>query len=228
MPDWHALVRSRLGRLGLSPACERDVVAEVADHLEDRYVSAKREGLGEDEAIAIALEDVPDWAALNGEIRKSRREEVDMNDRARSLWVPGFATLTLSMVALMVAMRAGLQPVAVWVSATQPLLLYVLWLVILPVFGALGAYWSQRVGGSLRARLLAGVFPAASMLVYMLALFLLTFAIDLHVPASLKFTSLGVYILGWVLIPGAALFLGALPFLFERSRTSPQPDQTRT
>jgi hypothetical protein len=41
--------------------------------------------------------------------------------------------------------------------------------------------------------------------------------VDSHVPLRLLLSSLGVALLNWSLIPGVALFLGALPFLKRRA-----------
>ena len=55
MPDFEDLVRRQLGSLGLPPYCEREVVAELAAHLEDHYERKLAEGSGDSAALSEAL-----------------------------------------------------------------------------------------------------------------------------------------------------------------------------
>lgn len=225
MPDWQEYVRERLGELGIAPEGEEEVVAELASHFEDTYEGWLECGTPTELALARAFHEVTNWTGLRKEIRRATQED-PMNERTKSLWLPGLVTLTLSSVLLMFISKFGLFPRIVWLDLGQPLVLYVPWLVSLPLFGALGAYWSKRVGGRIAARLAAGVFPV---LMLMAALFLalpvgiiVDYIVDHHVPFSRIVTSFGLYLLGWVLIPGAALLLGALPFLKNHSASSPR------
>jgi len=104
------------------------------------------------------------------------------------------------------------------------LMIYFGWLCTLPFLGALGAYWSRRAGSSRSVQIATALFP----LVLFLAIFvgqqdvgqkgtLLSFlAMDALPPAHIFFMFLSVsanLLLNWVLIPGAALLSGVLPFL---------------
>ena len=55
MPDFHALVRERLGPLAVDPARAADIVDELAQHAADDYAERVAGGLPEREAIAAAL-----------------------------------------------------------------------------------------------------------------------------------------------------------------------------
>jgi hypothetical protein len=43
--------------------------------------------------------------------------------------------------------------------------------------------------------------------------------VDRHVPFSTKFYLMGVFTLGWVITPGAALVVGSLPLLGQTADT---------
>jgi len=202
--DYRNFVREHLGPLSLPAERELEIIAELAEHIED----------GNEAGLLLRRRgplDILNWKRLNREIR--RAEEDPMNDRTRRLWLPGLVTLAFSALLLMVMVRFGLQPLFWWIDPRMPVVFYVPWLVALPVPGAVGAYWSKRVGGDRRLRFVAGVFPAAAMLGTFLVTFPLAFVIDWHVPALLKLSGLAIYTFAWVVIPGAALLLGVLPFL---------------
>jgi len=226
MPDWRQFVSAHLGPLGLPPKCEQEISVELADHLQDHYAAALRDGLAAEQAAAIVLDEVPDWAALNREIFDAKRGEASMKQVTRSLWLPGVAMLFLYAFLLRVVIWTGSQPSVFFLGRQTPLtgymglalVFYLPWLILLPIVGALGAYWSKRSGGGVLQRLLVGMFPATLLLALFLCMMLLAFVADPHVPLALKFAALGTYIIGWVLIPGAALFIGVLPFLRNHQR----------
>ncbi|MGB7023276.1 MAG: hypothetical protein WBD73_05705 [Candidatus Acidiferrales bacterium] len=104
------------------------------------------------------------------------------------------------------------------------LMIYFGWLRTLPFLGALGAYWSRRAGSSRSVQITTALFP----LVLFLAIFVgqqdvgqrgtsLPFlAMDALPPAHIFFMFLSVsanLLLNLVLIPGAALLSGVLPFV---------------
>lgn len=106
------------------------------------------------------------------------------------------------------------------------------WLCTLPFLGALGASWSRRAGGARIAQLAAGLFP----LILFAAIFIgqrgvgqagtsVPFlAMDALPPAHMFFLFLSTaanLLLSWVVIPGAALLIGVVPFL--RSSNSSRP-----
>lgn len=221
MPDWRQHVRERLGALGIGQEREEEVVTELAGHFEDAYEGSLERSATPEKAFACAFSEVVNWSRLSGEIRRAVQED-PMNERTKSLWLPGLVMLFLSSALLMYITRFGPFPKMVWLDARQPLLLYVPWLVSLPVFGALGAYWSRRAGGRVRARIAAGVFPVLMLAGAFFMILPIAILFDRNIPFSMFVTSFGLMLLGWVLIPGVALLLGALPFLRNHANeTSP-------
>jgi hypothetical protein len=224
MPDWQELVRRRLSGLPLE-ATERDeVYAELAAHLEESYAAFRKEGLPEKDAVHLTLAHVADWRDLQRKIFVAKRREHPMKKRVHQLWIPGFLTLTLSTIFLMTLQKLGFQPRIVW-SGPTALLLYVPWLLSLPLFGALGAYVSSRAGGSRGTVLLASVFPVLALTGAFLLMFPIGMTIERvtgnHVDFSIVATAILLDGIGWLLIPGAALLLGGLVAHLLVGRRSP-------
>ena len=110
MPDWIRLVKQRLDSLGLAPAREDEILVELAGHLDDVYTGLIERGVPAEEAVHLALTEVPDWAGLRGQIYRAEQGEEDMNQRIKSLWVPGLLTSVLCMGLLLVFQRVGPEP----------------------------------------------------------------------------------------------------------------------
>lgn len=243
MPDWEALVSARLGSLDGDERQRAEIIGELAGHLEDAYVERCARGWAESAAVEETLAQVADWEELARRIRLAKCEEGMMNDRTRGYWLPGLVCFTASMVLLMVLQltipiqlpwypKGCLTPSQVglahslcglWDTQMHPYTLavaYVLWLLAQPIFGALGAYLSRRGGGERRARVVAGVFPALMFLfalgiVGVIAVFVERNQFVLNHPVYF-----GTLVFPWVIFPGLAMALGALPFLREaRQRT---------
>src|SRR5262245_31191961 len=64
MPDWTQHVRPRLSSLRLSPTREAEIVEELSQHLEDRYLELIAGGSTPDEATRVALADFRDGDLL--------------------------------------------------------------------------------------------------------------------------------------------------------------------
>lgn len=212
MHDWNALVCKQLGGLGLNPAQQEEVVAEIAGHLQDIYEEGCAHGLCKTEAMERSLGEVADWRRLARKIQRTRRKEEGMNNRIKNLWLPSCTSLAPAMGFLMLLQRTGPQPRLVWLGS-MPLMLYVPWLVALPLFGAAGAYLSRRAGGPRLARVVAGLFPAIVILGLAVLGVSSSLVVEpnvfiLHHPAYLAFA-----LFNWVVLPAAALLLGAVPFL---------------
>jgi hypothetical protein len=224
MPDWQRLARRRLTPLALDSAREDEIVAELAGHLEDLYADLVRQGTPEEEAVQSALSAAADWDELRREIQRAGNEEIIMNYRVKTLWLPGACTIALSGIVLrLLQIASAPAPHVFWLRQGPPLIVYWQWFVCLPLVGAIGAYWSRRAGGKLLERALAASFPVLGLMgLPMLILpFLLIFRWLVHrdvllVPAALV-------LLIWVVLPEAALLLGALPFF--RRDASAQPGQ---
>lgn len=171
--------------------------------------------------LAMALQLA--WFAAMPVIGQTESEEAMMNQRTRSIWLPGFVSLTAASL-LMFAEEIVLQhdPSFYFTGISShpgdlsyglPRWFYLAWLLVQVPCGALGAFLSRRGGGTAVARMVAGAFPA-------LAIFLL-FAVV--IPASVLFERnslvlhhpyrLAFGILIWAGLPAIALMLGAAPFL---------------
>jgi len=229
MPDWRQFVRERLGSLGLSPEREEEIRTELADHLEDQsqHIGSPASGI--------------DWKSLACEIRSA--EETAMSHTAKTLWVPG--TIALLGATLMLFAMTSLVPPTTWVDerpamfilsdmlapgekfepswvdARPAVLLLGIWMFSYLVLGALGAYWSRRAGGSRRTRFLSGVFPLALHLaVFILPVLVTAFSDNPRFPEHRDLSYLLRTSVVWVLIPGLALTIGALPFLRNSAQRS--------
>jgi len=167
----------------------------------------------------MALEEVPDWVALNREIAEAKKEE-PMNERTRSLWLPGMTMLISAAILMSATLR--LVPPAAWIHPNAPLLFMASWLPVYGAIGAVGAHWSRRTGGSISTRVLAGIFPVALHLAIFICV--LIAAKLQHSPRTPEYLipsfQLKVFF-SFVLIPGVALALGALPFLRDGSSRGP-------
>ena len=135
-----------------------------------------------------------------------------MKNRISNLWLPGLVSLTSAMGLQMVLRRIGPHPHVVWVGRI-PLLLYVPWLAVLPLFGATGAYLSRRAGGALWVCVAAGLFPAIVLFgLVCLGLAGMAFGDQLNGDRPL-WLYVTVSLVNWAILPGVALLLGTLPFL---------------
>jgi len=159
-----------------------------------------------------------------------RLEEGVMNQRTKSVWVPGFVSLTTAVLFMfgeeIVLMHdssfyftdLSLRPSHL--ISGLPFWFYCGWLCALVLCGSLGAFLSRRNGGTRAARVVAGAFPA-------LVMFLLC-GLGIPVSALLEHNAyvfyhpagLALAILIWAGAPGLALLLGASPFLKESRLTA--------
>ena len=58
MPDWRRPIRELLAAAGLPPTAELDVVEELAQHVEDRYLALSAQGFAESDALALSLSEL--------------------------------------------------------------------------------------------------------------------------------------------------------------------------
>jgi hypothetical protein len=219
MPDWEEIVRRELAGLVLSPEERREVEAELAAHLEETCQAMLRLGVNEDEAEWRTLLQAGNWRHLRRKIQAARSEETSMTNRIKQFWLPGLVTFVLSGGALGLLEKFGPRPWIVTLRGVLPIgLLYLPWLLLLPVVGALGAYLSHRAGGSGRAVLSSILFPVLPFLVAILLVLPVTLFFDRLITHNIGPMSLVMALLGWVLVPGAALLVGGLPVFLLRSR----------
>ena len=214
MADWYQLVRQRLSGLPLEAAEKDEVHAELAAHLEESYEASRGEGLPEQEAIHHTLAQVQDWRDLQCKILIAKRKGHLMQKRLHELWIPGFLTLILSTIFLMTLLQHRFQPRVVSWGGPHTILLYLPWLLSLPVFGAIGAYLSLRAGGSRRTALLATVFPVLTYAATIFVILPVSNIVDPHVQNTLRLGGFLHVIFEWTVIPGTALLLGGFPVRF--------------
>jgi hypothetical protein len=229
MPDWAELVGQRLANLALEERERREVIAELAGHLEETYEASRQRGASHDEAIRGALLQVDNWNQLQQEIYLARRKENVMNARTSRLWIPSLVTLTASFITLVGFAFLGLKPGPLgsrpdhenWsghlvggiiTGLSYAVNEYTVWLMVLPFIGALGASLSRRAGGTLREILISGVFPAVAWLVIVLVV--LSFAASLGQGLQVVTAPVGPVglILVVVVIPAAGLLIGVLAY----------------
>src|SRR6266480_1890972 len=150
MPDWREIVSKGLSGLKLGAGEKEEVHAELAAHLEESYESLRTKGFPEQAAVQQTLAQVTDWQDLRRKIQLARTvKENLMNDRARQLWLPGILTFMLSTGTLALLQIFGPKPWVVALRGVLPVgLMYVPWLLSLPLVGAMGAFLSYRAGGS--------------------------------------------------------------------------------
>jgi hypothetical protein len=211
MPDWRKFVQVQLAGLPLSSGTKADVVDELAGHLEEVYDGHRHQGIPDELATQLAMRQVTDWNALQRHIRNAKEREDLMHNRIRQLWFPGFLTLTLSTGLLPILLKLGLQPRIVSWKGPDTILFYVPWLLTLPLFGALAAYISLRAGGSARAILFSGIFPMLSLAACFFVILPLSIVSDRSIAFHLTLSGFLGLLLSWVVAPGAALLIGALP-----------------
>ncbi|MGO9086570.1 MAG: hypothetical protein ACLQBK_15180 [Candidatus Sulfotelmatobacter sp.] len=228
MRDWRELVKERLaarGRLGSAlGSAEEEVVAELAAHLEEAYEDARSRGLAEEAAVQLALQEVEDWRVLAVDICLAKAEEGGMNDRTKSLWLPGLVNLIAAPGLLMILQKLGVHPRVVWVGS-MAMVFYLPWLITLSIFGALGALLAKRAQGSTGYRLVAGLAPALAILgAYALFLPLGLVLGRPHI-SEFPWVYFVLTLLNWVGLPAGALMLGALPFLRELALPRSYADQ---
>jgi hypothetical protein len=213
MPDWQELVRQRLSGLALDDAEKDEIHAELAAHLEELYEAFCNEGLPQREAVQRTLVHVVDWQVLQRKIFIARRREQPMQKRVYQLWIPGFLTLTLSMIFLAALQNFGVHPRIVG-SGPSTFLFYAPWLASLPFFGALGAYLSVRSGGLRGTVLVVSVFPSLALTMAFLLMFPIGFVIERVIGRPVDFNNVVPALLrdgiGWLLVPGVALMAGGL------------------
>jgi hypothetical protein len=222
--DWEELVRAKLAGLAIEPREKREVIEELAAHLDETYEELRGRGFTEEDAAQRALREVRDWHDLRRRIQTARRKENIMNDRVRQLWLPGLLTFALSMVLLELVQRFGARPIVLDLDKGTPILMfYVSWLLTLPLAGAIGSLLSKRAGGSPRILAISSVFPVLPWGV----VFLIATPAGLLIGHNLSHHIVGAAFLsmmfGWVLVPGVALLAGGLLVqLFSRRRDSPR------
>lgn len=153
-----------------------------------------------------------------------------LNRRTRSLWLPGFVSLTAAGLLILVEEILLVHDPSFYFTEISlrpsnlifgvPRWFYLVWLLAQVPCAALGAFLSRRGGGTRVARIMAGSSPV-------LAIFLVC---GLGIPVSVFFANssyalnhLSILAFGvviWACVPAVAILLGVAPFLRE-----PTPQQ---
>jgi hypothetical protein len=223
MPDWQKLVRRRLSGLALEAAEREDICAELAAHLDETCEELRGQGMTEEEAERRTLSQVEDWQKLSRLIQTARTKENVMTNRVKQFWLPSLLTLVLSMGLLALIQIFGPNPWMVarhsgWSLVAPVAVVYIPWLLSLPLIGALGAYLSNRAGGSQRAMLSSVVFLVLPYLVFFVVALPVMAIFNDRLAHNIMFVALFVGLFAWVLAPGAALVAGGLLSQFFLSR----------
>jgi hypothetical protein len=224
MRDWRRYVEGRLGALRLERTEADEVVGELAGHLEERYEALRAQGVGEEEAFSRTCAEAGNWAELRRGVISAK--EGRMSDRVRQIWIPSFVTLFVGWGVLGIVIWSKTQPwkqyeavpgsvdggiLAAFVTRYWP------WLLSLPFIGAAGAYLSRRAKATGWRVYLSGVFPVLAVAVVFAVTFPFAFVVDKQVAPFFNVPSLLANVVNWIVVPGAALWLGvALQGKFAR------------
>jgi hypothetical protein len=220
MRNWEALVERQMNGLALEPAESGEVIAELASHLAETCEEFRKQGITEEEAVRRTLSQVEDWRKLSRLIQTARTKENVMTNRVKQFWLPSLLTLFLSMGLLMLVQFFGPNPWVIarksaWSLIAPVAVIYLPWLFSLPLIGAMGAYLSNRAGGSRRAMLTSIVFPVLPYFAFFLVALPVTAIFNDRLGHNIMFLALFVGLLAWVVAPAAALLTGgALVQLF--------------
>ena len=130
-----------------------------------------------------------------------------MHGRVRQIWIPSLVTLVSSW---------GVLALLIWATVIthrdepRGVILYVPWLLLLPVIGEAGAHLSRRAGGAGWRVYLAGTFPAlAAAIVFLIVLpFAFASGIDPSAVPGFTFAALASMVSTSVILPGILLCLG--------------------
>jgi hypothetical protein len=212
MHDWRNLVQERLGAMGASGTQQSEIVAELASYLEDLYEDQRAQGACESEAIERALDELAAGRRLGRRIRKAK-EEV-MNERTRKFWFPALTSMAAACVLVAVTAQLSYKPHIILLGSKATMLVYPAWVLGQPLLGALGAYFSRRAGGNRLTRLTAGLFPSIVMLAVICIVALAQgLSLGRGEFGRMDWEMLARAVMGVIVIPSAAMLVGAIPFL---------------
>ena len=207
MPDWNKLIRERMGSLDLPPEIRDEVVVELAAHLEDIYEERIAAGIGPAQAMHRAFKEIDHWSPLARKIERAKQESM-MNNRSRQFWLPALISLSGSMIWMMALQIIDAKLRMPWKHSGLAYIPYVIWVATLPLIGIACAYLSWRAGSQKALRFTAVLFHSIVTAILWLALLVVV----LLRKAPYPFQTLN-FVYGfalWVIVPAAALGLGAL------------------
>ncbi len=239
MHDWEALVSNRMENLRLADGARREIVRELAVHLEEIYDDARAHGANENDARAQTLGSIRDWRRLARDVQREKETFMSLTPFRRKVVVPGLVAVLLAAIALTITSvlhRMGSQQIFYPVPMNYGLyaVFNVPWLISLPIAGAVGAWLSRRFGGNAWQRLTAAMFPpllyvaafafafAAGLVVTLIMLLLGRYQGD-HASGAEWAARLTSAFLPWIVAPALASLVGALPFLWIRAPQEVSP-----
>jgi len=76
VPEWKQTISKRLASLRLEPTREAEIIEEMSQHLDDRYVELLQGGASEREAYAAALAELNEHEMLQRELQRVERQMV--------------------------------------------------------------------------------------------------------------------------------------------------------
>lgn len=149
--------------------------------------------------------------------------------RTRNFWLPGFISMTavgLFFVAADVMYgphdpsyfftKISLHPQDILgLHAGPARSFYFAWLVAQILFGALGAFFSRRAGGTRGARIAAGALPAITIFGLCALAVPISFLLERKTVAQPAQAQLALGIFVWGVAPAITMLLGTFPFLRE-------------
>ena len=225
MPDWKEVARRQLDDLRLDNRQREEILSELAGHLEDGYERARSSGMSEAAAFRQSEEELGEVRQVARSLERSRLKEGAMNERTKTLWLPGLATLAGSSVFLMISQLVSEHTAFVEsrlgsTGNASALAFYLPWLITLPFCGAAGAYFSRRGGGTRRTAVAAAAFPAIVMLAALGLILLTGIFFERNPFLTHHWFYFGIAVAIWAIVPGSALLLGALPFFPKKTQPS--------
>jgi hypothetical protein len=213
MPDWKRLVEERLATLQVGCDDREQVCTEIANHLEDRFEHCLAAGMSADDSEKEALSAIVDWKSFAKNLARERKTVMTMI--GKQLILPSGVALGLATASLALEIGLGPRP-AIWVTNAGAFVVYKIWPLALMLTGACSAWLAGHAGASKARRALVAVTPALYMLGAMLCVVASVFAMNLlkGMPSQrIYWIAILTGLANWVALPGAALLVGALPFL---------------
>jgi hypothetical protein len=144
-----------------------------------------------------------------------------MNRRTRQFWLPAVFSLGATMVVMMVLQKWELALQAPWRHSGVPILPYLVWIVVLPVIGAVTTAISARTGAGALSRLAAVLSPA----LLMLAIWFFILGFGAHRPVQWLNFFFGLIL--WAGLPGVCLVLGDWIFLSTQNSQNQRASNMR-
>jgi len=205
MPNWKQIARKKLRVFGI---CPPEFTAELAAHLEDSYEALRGEGMPTKVAFRHTIGQIEGRCRIR--LVMCFLQEEFMTGFIPKGVLPGLVTAAAACLFHWALGLAHTSPKVIWLAGGQ---LPTWWWCLLPLWGALGAFLSQRNGGSRPLRMAASLLPTAILCTSVLTIFVLGFTMSGFVNHNqLAFTrleSLGIVPPGFGVIPAALSLMGA-------------------